>query len=456
MMRTENSLFLLLFIFIINSAEAACTPGTPCYQLCPEVSDENSYNNAGRSLRYLFNGKKTWIFATDLDLREDFTFNPDAMAGMKKLKRIFDHYGTRVVIAFIPTRGLVHSDKLDLPSFPSAKATKSYLQAAEQLRSLGYIVPDFSSVIPDKSGLFYQKRDHHWNTDGSRKSARIVADAIKNIPDYKTLKKQEFVTDRVGIRGNYGTLASVGKRICDAHYPTQYFDLYTTLEKNGTSDDSSMFGDSSTGAEVILLGTSMSKGKIDYNFAGFMEEYLSVAIDNKAIRGGGYNASLDQIIVDGVFKKNPPKLLIWELPAQYAMDSPEFYRLISPALSGGCNGPGLISEKMPINDTEKDIIYNGTNGNVLPISAKDHMLKLKFSDPTVFSFFINLTYLSGEHEKMKVERQPYVKHDGTFYFELPDSGKFANDTLFSIGLRLPQPTEKQINVEAQVCKRNVI
>ncbi|MDF2445656.1 MAG: alginate biosynthesis protein AlgX [Moraxellaceae bacterium] len=441
-----------------SNAQARCAPGTTCFELCPEVELETSYNTAGKALRYLFNGDGSWIFATDLDLRQDFTFSPDAMAGLAKLKRIFDHHGTTVVIVYTPPRALVHPDKVSRSGYSHSRALQSYFAANQQLRSLGYVVPDFGRIIPDKTGKFFQRRDHHWTTVGAQMSARLVADTIRELPVYEKLAKQEFVTELKGIVKKYGTLSTVATRICGMSLPNQYVQLYTTLPKNnsGASDEAALFGDDARKAEIALIGTSFSKGKLDYNFAGFMEEYLSAAIDNRAIRGGAYNGALEQVILDGMFASNPPKILIWELPGQFTLDSPGFYRLIGAELSGGCKAAGRLSGKSPVGMEENDAVANAENGVVLPLVARNHLLKFRFSDPAVYSFFLNLTYMSGHHEKLKVERHPYVKHDGTFYFELPDTGKFADDTLYSVGLRLPQPLEKKVDVEVEVCERNVI
>ncbi|MDF3030910.1 MAG: alginate biosynthesis protein AlgX [Moraxellaceae bacterium] len=458
MKRHGLSLIALVLALLSGPAFARCAPGTTCFELCPEVGLETSYNTAGKALRYLFNGDGSWIFATDLDLRQDFAFTPTAMEGLAKLKRIFDKHGTTVVIVYTPPRALMHPDKISYPGYNKQRALQSYLAANAQLRSLGYVVPDFGKLIPDKTGLFFQRRDHHWSTYGSQKSARLVADTIMKLPVYQQLKKQEHVTELKGIVKKYGTLSTVAARICGMSLPNQYVQLYTTLPKNNTggNEEDALFGETVSTKEVALIGTSFSKGKLDYNFAGFMEEYMSVGIDNRAIRGGAYNGALEQIILDGMFRTNPPKVLIWELPGQFTLDSPSFYRLIAAELSGGCKSEGLLTGKGAVSDVESDPLANANGGNVLPLVAKNHLLRFKFNDPSVFNFFLNVTYMSGHHEKLKVERHPYVKHDGTFWFELPDNGQFADDTLFSVGLRLPQPTDKKIDVEVQVCERHAI
>lgn len=436
-----------------GAALGACPPGSTCFELCPEVNLETSYNTAGSALRYLFNGEGSWLFATELDLRQDFRFSEQALAGMTRLKKIFDRYGTTVVIVYTPPRALMHPDKVGKARYNHAEALRTYRESLTQLRSLGYVVPEYTRLIPDKGGTFYQRRDHHWTTLGAQKTARLVADTIAGLPLYQDLKKTAFVTELKGRYKKYGTLANVATRVCGMGMPNQYIASYTTVARDSSSDENSLFGDGGGRPEVALIGTSFSKGKVDYNFAGFMQEYLSVAIDNRAIRGGGYNGALEQMILDGMFASQPPRLLVWEIPGQFPLDSPSFYRLVGAELAGGCKGTGKIVGKGPAAETEWDVLANAKGGKVKPVLAGSHLLRFKFSDPSVFSFFLNLTYMSGYHEKIKVERHPYVKHEGIFHFNLPDTGRFADDTLYSVGLRLAQPSESKIDVEVQACDR---
>lgn len=457
MKQTAFALTALVAAGIAGAAQAACAPGSTCFELCPEVSLETSYNTAGSALRYLFNGKESWLFATELDLRQDFRLNEEALAGMARLKQIFDRQGTTVVVVYTPPRALMHPDKVSHARYNHARALATYREALQQFRQMGYVVPDYTTLIPDRDGSFYQRRDHHWTTTGARKTARLVADTVAALPLYKDLNKTAFVTELKGQYKKYGTLGNVATRVCGIGMPNQYIASYATSARDSSGDDEgALFGDNVQRPEVALIGTSFSKGKVDYNFAGFMQEYLSVAIDNRAIRGGGYNGALEQMIIDGHFSGTAPRLLIWEIPGQFPLDSPAFYRLVGAELDGGCKGDGKVLGKGSIAAVEEDVMANANDGLVVQVPSRGHLLKFKFKDGSISSFFLNLTYMSGYHEKIKVERHPYVKHDGTFHFNLPDTGKFADDTLYSVGLRLAHPSDSPVDVEVQVCERPVV
>lgn len=451
MLRRLCALVLWSALVVPTQAAAACSPGKPCFELCPQVNDEQYYAAAAAGLRYLFNGKDSWLFATALDLRSDFRLGEDALRGMTRLADAFRRNGTQVVVVYLPPRGLMHSDRFQRAGYDPAAALASYRAAIAQLRQAGFIVPDFTGLMPDREGNFYQRRDHHWQTAGARRTAALVAAAIRPLPAYAQIKRKTFVTERTGVTGKYGTLATVAGRICDTRFPRQYFDTWTTLA--GGSDEEALFGDDAGGdAEVLLIGTSNSKGKIDYNFAGFLQTELGVEVENRALRGGGYNGALEQLLVERRLQQRPPRVLVWELPSQYDLEQPLFYRQVLPMLTSACSGKPLLAGRAGLSSVElADVLNNGKGGVITPLVARRTVLKLRFSEPTVNAFFLDVTYMSGNHEQVKVERHPYVKHDGTFLVELPRTGALANDTVFSAAVRLVYPPARDVSVEAEAC-----
>lgn len=449
-------LALCLAVLAPALARAACAPGTPCFELCPKVNEEQYYAAAAAGLRYLFNGEGSWMFATALDLRSDFRLDAEAMRGMSRLARAFRRAGTEVVIVYLPPRGLMHHDRFRHPGYDPVAALASYREALGQLRAAGYIVPDLSTLVPDREGTFFQRRDHHWNTPGARRTAALVAEAIRALPAYAAMPKQAFAAERTGVVGKYGTLATVAGRICGRPYPRQYIETWTTLP--GGVDESALFGDAGEGAaDVMLIGTSNSKGKVDYNFAGFLKAALGVEVDNRALRGGGYNGALEQQLVEGRFAQKPPRVLVWELPSQYDLNLPMFYRQVIPMLAGACRSKPLLAGRSGVTaDAFEDVLNNGRGGVITPLVARHTVLKLRISDPAVNTFFLDVTYMSGDHEQVKVERHPYVRHDGTFLVELPRTGPLADDTVYSASVRLATPPATAVKVEAEACSDEAI
>lgn len=451
MRRRLLPLLLCLAAWLPGMAAAACAPGKPCFELCPQVAEEQNYAAAAASLRYLFNGQGSWFFATELDLRQDFRLDADAQRDMARLARAFRARGTEVVVAYLPPRGLMHSDRFQRAGYDPRAALASYRTALAQLRAAGFIVPDLSAFIPDRDGRFFLRRDHHWSTEGARRTAGAVAAAIRGLPAYADMPREEFHAERTGVIGKYGTLATVASRICGKRYPAQTFETWTTVARG--QDEAALFGDAGAAeAPVVLIGTSNSKGKIDYNFAGFLQAELGVAVENRGMRGGGYNGALEQLLVEGRFRDRPPRVLVWELPSQYDLDLPLFYRQVLPMLEGACKGQPLLRGRGAVNaDTVEDVLNNGQRGVILPLVARDTVLRLRFSDPAVNAFFLDVLYLNGEHEQVKVERHPYVRHDGTFLVELPRTGPFAGANVFSAAVRLAQATGRDVTVDAEAC-----
>lgn len=446
-------LFALLSLSVMAGEPAgSCAPGETCYVLCPAARNAEAYGNMAEGLRFLFNGNDSWMFATALDLRQDFTLTPSARDGLQRLQRAFAEQGTQVVLAWIPPRGLVHSDKFSHPGYDARKALASYRKGAEQLRQLGFIVPDFSAWVPDRKGGFYQRRDHHWSTQGARATAGAVAAAVKEVPGLRNLPPGNFVTERAGISGNYGTLATVAGRICDVRYPRQYQPIFSTVEK--ADGATAPFGDAgSSSASVMLIGTSNSKGKIDYNFGGFLQELLGTRVSNRAMRGGGFGGALEQVLTDGTWRQGRPRLLVWELPANYDLDVPVFYRQVIPGLRGGCLGEQLLSGSASVDGMlDADVLQNGVGGVVSALVSRSTTLQFTFADLSVNEFFVHTRFLSGEEEQVKVERHPYVHHSGVFWLDLPADGPHAQDTVYSVSVKLARPTQPKTDVRVEACR----
>src|SRR5690606_20761836 len=145
-----------------------------------------------------------------------------------------------------------------------------------------------------------------------------------------------------------GTLNIGLARICGNNFGIQYIRGYETVPAD--TDAASLFDDE-TETEVILVGTSNSAAREDetkqYNFDGFLKEYLSVDLLNFALPGAGQDGALTQYLLSPDYDfKNPPKMIIWELPASYALDTPFTYRQLIPAINGGCKArPDMVKTK---------------------------------------------------------------------------------------------------------------
>ena len=112
-----------------------------------------------------------------------------------------------------------------------------------RFRQAGIWTPDFSPLFDEKEEhAYYFKGDHHWTPHGARRSAKIVAETLKQVPGFEEIPKKQFESKRVGLLSKLGTFHKAAAQLCGNSYATQYVDRFET-EPVGASDSGDLFGD---------------------------------------------------------------------------------------------------------------------------------------------------------------------------------------------------------------------
>ncbi len=433
--------------------------------LCPLASQDFAYNTGYlKNFNILVQGQDDWLFRSEAELPEQF--GPDA-EGLRDLER-FARYlkesaGTELVIVFQPTKGLVHPNKLPENRFVDFSwpfARSNYLDALAKFRQAGVVAPDMGPLLdePSQEKAYYFKRDHHWTPYGARRTAKIVADRIRQMPVYQDLPQKAFSTRRTGLIRKDGSLQDAAERICGQAWPTQYVDEFRTEVSGDVSggEENALFGEESL-PPITLVGTSNSKGAQDYNFAGALQEFLSVEILNVAVAGGSYDGSMYEYLMSDSFRNSPPEIMIWEIPAYHTLDSGEFYRQVVPMVSDGCQGQEpVLQHTTEVQAGRNEVIYNG-GGKFLELPSSEYLIELQFSDPKVKEVDAFIWYVFGRKDRVDMEYGDRVETTGRFMFELPD-GQSWNDELFmSLDLDLkPEDVSEGMTVTTKVCRRQDI
>lgn len=436
-----------------------------CCDLCPLTAYPSSYDtNYLKNFKMLVQGEDGWLFRSEAELVEQF--GPD-LEGLRHLKRFARHLkettGTELVMVFQPTKGLVHPDRLPDTSpvpFNWNVARHSYGEALDRFRQAGLVVPDLTQLLAEPTGeeAYYFKRDHHWTPYGARRTARLVADRIMKMPAYQSLPKQDFVTRRSGLIRKDGSLQDAVRRICGFAYGSQYVDEFRT-ESVGTgeaSGASALFGDQGL-PPITLVGTSNSKGAQDYNFVGSLQEFLGVEILNVAVAGGSYDGSMFEYLLSDNFRQSPPKILIWEVPGYHNLDSSEFYRQVTPMISGACEGrKPALQNTTTIEAGVNEVLYNG-GGQFLEMPSNEYVVDLQFSDPGVKEVDAFIWYVFGRKDRVDMEYGDRVETPGRFVFELPEGPDWNDELFMSLDLELkPEQVSEGLTVIAKICRRQDI
>ncbi len=427
---------------------------TPCCTLCPEAADRSRYASGFlKVLRVLVQGRENWLFRTDQELKENFgPQDPAAYQGLGRINRGLLARHIRLVLVYTPTKGLVHPSKLTPDTaFDFQAAAAHYRRTVALIRKQGVIVPDLTPLFDEqKSKEFYFRRDHHWTPYGARRTAKLVAAAIRELPEYATLAKQQFVTRRVGLLGKVGTLQVGATALCGQAYPGQYVEKFATTLAQEEDD---FLGEAKLPA-ITLVGTSFSKSSYNYNFVGFLKEFLQTDILNEAAPGSGYAGSLEQYLLSEEFRQAPPRILIWEVPSYYDITHPMLPRQVMALLDGGCAGrPALLQSRVRLHPGTNEVLFNG-GGQIKDIHGRDYLVDLRFSDPDYNKLVARIWYINGRRESIRAEFSKRLEKKNRFVFELasPDPA-VADATFVSLDVDVKKERQTPLSVNAIICRR---
>lgn len=429
--------------------------------LCSQLADPAQYSEGMmKALEVLAPGKDNWLFRSAVDLSNNFGIPAPMVPEFARLMRAFADQGSQVAIFLQPTRGLMHRDKVRPEyayGFDFALARDNLQRFQEQLRSGGALVPDILPLIdtPPSEEYFF-RRDHHWTPAGGRATARIVADFLRRQSLHAQLNPKAYRSELGVMMPKDGTMNRGLRHICGNNYGFQYVRAFQTVP---ASDDIGALLDDDSEVEVVLVGTSNSAARDDeaksYNFDGFLKEYLGVDILNYALPGAGQDGALLQYLQSEDYDPaNPPRLIIWELPASFRLDNELSYRQLIPAIKGGCaSGRSLARRELSapaLQENQRLEIFANTGAGRRDLRDLPAFLELRLGDRDLKDFYVITYYDNGARDKVWYRREAIVD-GGLFYLELSRAAQFKGANLLSVFIEPSEAWSKPTSLEFNLC-----
>ena len=410
--------------------------------LCAKLEQDSTYKD-DNSYRQLIEGKDGWVFRTKTDFMNEFPANSAARDRLYRLNEAFERQGIELVLALIPTRGMMHEALIEYPDFDKEKAVQSYQTLGKMMEEDGFTVAmmdDFSA-----GQKFYYKRDHHWKADGARALAKQVGEKIKALPLYKEIEKKSFHTQEDGTYKQKGTFSKFANKICESSIPPEIVPDYKTFVDQGDGKETDLFGEEETPAEIILLGTSNSTQSASRsNFDGFLREYIGADVENKAVSGGGVDTAMLAWLASDEYRNKKPKIVIWEIPVYTNYRHPRFYTQMIPSVYGSCTGKSLFEKK--INISEKEFAVFKAEIDKAEITKQGHYLVLSFPTYKWKKFWIEVKDKNGKEDKFRFKRSKVYEGENLFFYEFDQSNSNSIDTV-----KIILPKDAEGVVMAQIC-----
>ncbi|MDD1977078.1 alginate O-acetyltransferase AlgX-related protein [Pseudomonas tussilaginis] len=441
-----------------QTPDQATCKGLECL-ICPGLSNPEHYAEGRMKLmREIVPGKDRWLFRSAVDLTNDFGIPAPMRPEFARLMDTFHRQGIQVAMAIQPTRGLMHRDKLyagKLHGFDYSRASGNLSSYLQQLRNGGAIVaPMMQLVQTPPKGEFFFRRDHHWTPVGAEATARLVAEEVRKQPFYAALEKKQYRTEPGVMVPKDGTLNLALSYICGNNYGFQYVRGFQTIPEDQGAE--ALFDDAPD-PQVILVGDSNAAAREDeskqFNFDGYLKQYLDVDILNYALPGVGQDGSLLEYLLSENYKaKAPPKLIIWELPANYQLESELMYRQLIPAIKGGCP----VSTEVMANRLQRPALKVNeriellSNAGEARKAVNGGFLDIRISDKNVKDFYVIVYYDNGARDKVWFRREAVVT-GGQYYLELSRAKEFAGANLLSVFMEPTKPGSAATQVETRLC-----
>jgi alginate biosynthesis protein AlgX len=457
-------LALLSCLFLASGAnattEAECTDFECLF--CPAMKDPNSYLEGNMKLmKELVPGEDRWLFRSEVDLTNSFGMAGNMTREYARLIKALGDKGIELAMVVQPTRGLMHRDKVRAElahGFDFELARNNYDAYLRQLRSAGALVPNLTGLVdqPPAQEYFF-RRDHHWTSDGARATARVVADYLLQQPIYPRLENKQYLTEEGITQYKDGTLNLAMGSLCGNDFGYQYVPGYRTVP--AVNDVSALFEEQSE-PEVVLLGTSNSATRDQenkqFNFDGFLKEYLSIDLLNYALPGAGeYGAMVEYLNSESYSPSAPPKLILWELPANYTLSDPLMYRQLIPAIAGQCAESNTVlsklQERSSLQVAERIELLSNTGAQRNALSGYDGYLDIRIGDGNVKDFYLIVYYDNGTRDKVWVRREAIVT-GGQYYLELSKAAEFRGANLLSVFMEPTEALQTPTTLEVRLCR----
>ena len=271
-------------------------------------------------------GDDGWLFT-----REEFEYNPKAKAAEERKLNLFadvngylDSLGVELVVAIIPAKSRIYSDKLGDIKVPKWR-DDLYDRFLTSLHNKNIIAPKLLDKFLEgkKTEKLFMKTDTHWSPAGAAMVATQIDYVTRTSFPNLELKKSAYlslIAEPENYDGDLSEFIPTGIFKPLIGTKSEPFAKHETskVENAGQGEGSSdsLFGE--VDIDVVLVGTSYSFEK-EWNFEGALKEALGTDVLNVSDEGKG---PLEPMIdwlksLQNSAKSHTQNLVIWEIPERF-------------------------------------------------------------------------------------------------------------------------------------------
>ena len=286
-------------------------------------------------------GLEDWLY-TD----EEFDVGENYAATIERHLLLIQHFeqqlasaGVALVVGVVPAKARIYSEFL-AGRKPAEAHGELYDEVLTRLAAEAIPAADLRStlVAGKREQPTYFRTDTHWTPWGAKLAAAQIATAVRDAgllhsPGGVYVTRTE---QALPFRGDLFNFLPLDPYFAQLLPPQESIDVMRTeaaIASGGSAATAAqdLFGDSQV-PEVVLVGTSYSADS-RWNFAGFLQEFLGEDIVNYAKEGAGPFRPMAAYLRSEDFRRQPPRLVIWEIPERALLEK------LEPAAVGDRESP---------------------------------------------------------------------------------------------------------------------
>lgn len=258
-------------------------------------------------------GRDGWLFTN-----QEYLVTRDLPANLQQqvqaIVQVRDRlaaHGKKLVLLPVPMKLDIYAARARVQ--PDLRAVALYDRFVEQLRAAGVdVTPVRHAFLAARDGqALFLPNDTHWSPEGARLAAATFARANPALVGATAYRSQQ-----VGSKPHKGDLMNYVQfdtGLAATDFAPVDLPLFETLKAEQTVSDAALFDDE--GSPLLLVGTSYSKID-DWNFVGFMKEYLRSDLVTLAQEARGPFQAMELLLQGPQLADPGLDTVIWEFPVR--------------------------------------------------------------------------------------------------------------------------------------------
>lgn len=278
-----------------------------------------------------FVGKNEWLFyKREISVNSDQKFINKSTELIGRFNEILNNKGIKLLVVLVPLKMRTYSEYLPENFMFSDFLMNQYDHILTDLESKGVITADLNTAFANATKriseppLFF-RLDTHWTPTGAMVAAQAIRYSLTVRNEFKTLMDTvPTVTYSIKIanRKRPSKGRDLVKQLPEGS-PTFEPEMMAQVNVIRASSEHTDLQNSATTPQITLMGSSYSNDWTGFPDAlRFTLQRDIASISVNADQGSW--VGMESYLRDESFQKQPPKILIWELPERDMKAAPDY------------------------------------------------------------------------------------------------------------------------------------